>query len=132
MLYILHIPTLPLNDKGGSDNVNTVISCRQLSRGHLLGRLQKQLADLYLLMGQLQQAGRWYRAASEDLKHHKDWLWMGGAYEGLSVTAMMTKECERVLGQKAQGVDAPSSLAMRFIGKVGASVVLWGLNTIVM
>lgn len=87
-------------------------SRRQLSRAHLLGRLQKQLADLCLLIGQLQQAGRWYRSASEELKHHKDWLWVGGAFEGLSVTALMTKECERVLGQKAQGVDVPSTLAI--------------------
>ena len=34
---------------------------------------------------------------------------MGGAFEGLSVTAMMTKECEQVLGKKAQGVEAPSA-----------------------
>lgn len=37
---------------------------------------------------------------------------MGGAYEGLSVTAMMTKECEQVLGKKAQGVEAPSALSI--------------------
>lgn len=82
-----------------------------------MGRLHKQIADLYLLLGQLQQAGNWYRTASEDLKHHKDWLWVGGAYEGLSVTALMTKECEKVLGQKAQGVEAPSSLS-KLKGKV--------------
>lgn len=96
---------------------------RQLSRGHLLGRLQKHLADLYLLIGQLQQAGQCYRTASEDLKHHRDWLWVGGAYEGLSVTAMITKECEQVLGQKAQGVEAPGTLAGILRGKV--SVVIF-------
>ena len=83
-----------------------------MSKSHLLGRLQKQLADLYLLIGQLQQAGRWYRGASEELRHHRDWLWLGGAYEGLSVTAIMTKECELVLGKKAQGVEAPSALSI--------------------
>lgn len=82
-----------------------------MSRNHLLGRLQKQLADLYLLIGQLQRAGQWYRTAYEELRHHRDWLWVGGAYEGLSVTAMMTKECEQVLGKKAQGVEAPSALS---------------------
>ncbi len=92
-----------------------------MSRGNILGRLHKQIADLYLLLGQLQQAGKWYRTASEDLRHHKDWLWVGGAYEGLSATALMMKECERVLGQKAQGVDAPSSLQSIFKGKVGVA-----------
>lgn len=101
----------------------SLLNCRQLSRGHLLGRLQKHLADLYLLIGQLQQAGQCYRTASEDLKHHRDWLWVGGAYEGLSVTAMITKECEQVLGQKAQGVEAPGTLAGILRGKV--SVVIF-------
>lgn len=95
--------------------------CRQLSRSHLLARLYKQLADLYLLIGQLQQAGFWYRRAFEDLKHQKDWLWVGGAYEGLSVTAMMTKECEKVLGQKAQGLEVPSALA-KFGRKVSIAI----------
>lgn len=64
-------------------------------------------------------AGKLYRYASEQLKSQKDWLWVGGAYEGLSITAMMTKECEQVLGQKAQGVETSSTnpLAARFRGK---------------
>jgi hypothetical protein len=94
---------------------------RQRSRNHLLGRLQKQLADLYLLIGHLQRAEQWYRAASEELRHQKDWLWVGGAYEGLSVTAMMTKECEQVLGKKAQGVEASSTRSI-FKGKVSGWV----------
>ncbi len=104
---------------------------RQLNRGNLLGRLHKQIADLYLLLGQLQQAGNWYRTASVDLKHHKDWLWVGGAYEGLSVTALVTKECERVLGQKAQGVEAPSSLS-KLKGKVGMLFLSCDFTTWVM
>ncbi len=52
-------------------------------------------------------------------------MWVGGAYEGLSVTAMMTKECEQVLGKKAQGVGAPSALSI-FKGKVSVSVVYVG------
>lgn len=99
-----------------------VLYCRQLSRSHLLGRLQKQLADLYLLIGQLQRAEQWYRAASEELRHQKDWLWVGGAYEGLSVTAMMTKECEQVLGKKAKGVEAPSALSI-LKGKVSVTTM---------
>ena len=37
------------------------------------------------------------------------------------MTAIMTKECERVLGQKAQGVDAPSALS-----KLKGKVCVWG------
>ena len=97
------------------------LSCRQ-SRNLLLGRLYKQIADLYLLTGQLQKAGECYRNASEQLKSQKDWLWVGGAHEGLCVTAMMTKECEQVLGQKAQGVEAPTGLARFGRTKVNMSM----------
>ncbi len=78
-----------------------------------MARLKKHLADLHLLTGQLKDAGDSYRNASEQLKSQKDWLWAGGAHEGLSVTAMMTKECELVLGQKAQGVEATVSFSHR-------------------
>ena len=39
------------------------------------------------------------------------------------MTAIMTKECEQVLGQKAQGVDSPSALQAILKGKVGVVIV---------
>lgn len=93
---------------------------RQMKRSHP-GRVEKHIGDLYLLIGQLQNASRWYRMASEQLKSQKDWLWAGGAYEGLSVTAMMTKECEQVLGQKAQGVETHSVIMTKFMGMVSVA-----------
>ena len=94
---------------------------RQMKRYHP-ARMEKHMGDLCLLTGQLQNASRWYRVASEQLKSQKDWLWVGGAYEGLSVTAMMTKECEQVLGQKAQGVGTPF---LKLISKVGVVCRCW-------
>lgn len=63
----------------------------------------KHLGDLFLLCGQLQEANAHYREAANSLKSHKDFLWLGAAYEGQSVTAILMKKCEEVLGQKAQG-----------------------------
>ena len=91
---------------------------RPLSRNHMISRLEKHLGDLYLLMGQLQQASAHYRTALPSLlKNFKDWLWAGSVYEGLCVTAIITKECEEVLGQKAQGT-AISGTGSIFFKKV--------------
>ena len=76
---------------------------RPLSRNHIISRVEKQLGDLCLLTGQLQQASAHYRSALPSLKSFKDWLWAGSVHEALSVTAIITKECEEVLGQKAHG-----------------------------
>ena len=76
---------------------------RPLSRNHVISRVEKHLGDLYLLTGQLQQASARYRSALPSLKSFKDWLWAGSVHEALSVTAIITKECEEVLGQKAHG-----------------------------
>ena len=76
---------------------------RPLSRNHIISRVEKHLGDLYLLTGQLQQASAHYRSALPSLKSFKDWLWAGSVHEALSVTAIITKECEEVLGQKAHG-----------------------------
>ena len=76
---------------------------RPLSRNHIISRMEKHLGDLYLLTGQLQQASAHYRSALPSLKSFKDWLWAGSVHEALSVTAIITKECEEVLGQKAHG-----------------------------
>ena len=96
---------------------------RQSTRGHL-ARVGKHVGDLCLLIGQLQSASRRYQWAANQLKSQKEWLWAGSAYEGLSVTAMMTKEREEVLGQKAQGVGAPSALS-KFRVKVGVTLWVW-------
>ena len=76
---------------------------RPLSHNHIISRLKKHLGDLYLLTGQLQQASAQYRSALPSLSSLKDWLWAGSVQEALSVTAIITKECEEVLGQKAHG-----------------------------
>ena len=76
---------------------------RHLSRAHIQARTMKHLGDLFLLCGQLQEANAHYRVAANNLKSHKDFLWLGAAYEGQSVTAILMKKCEEVLGQKAQG-----------------------------
>ena len=76
---------------------------RHLSRAHMQARTMKHLGDLFLLCGQLQEANAHYRVAANSLKSHKDFLWLGAAYEGQSVTAILMKKCEEVLGQKAQG-----------------------------
>jgi len=83
---------------------------RQSTRAHL-ARISKHAGDLCLLIGQLQTASRLYQEAADQLKSQKEWLWAGSAFEGLSVTAIMTKEREKVLGQKALGVGAPSALS---------------------
>ena len=83
----------------------------RLTARNNLARIGKHVGDLCLLIGQLQKASHWYQWAADQLKSQKEWLWAGSAFEGLSVTAMMTKEREQVLGQKAQGVGAPSALS---------------------
>lgn len=48
-----------------------------------MGRMTKHLGDLCLQAGLLADSLTFYHNAAEILKSVNDWLWLGGAYEGL-------------------------------------------------
>lgn len=60
----------------------------------LSGRLEKQLADLYLLCGSVRDALEHYHTAREASKSCNDAVWYGASHEGIAV-------CELVLHQRA-------------------------------
>ncbi|XP_014668848.1 PREDICTED: trafficking protein particle complex subunit 9-like isoform X2 [Priapulus caudatus] len=51
------------------------------------GRLRKQMGDLNLMAGLPGEAISHYNAAIENLKSVNDWLWLGGALEGLCTSS---------------------------------------------
>ncbi len=66
--------------------------------------MEKHLADMSLLVGDLKMAFHWYTSALQLMRpHQRDNLWYASVNEGLGVTAIVMKLCEEVLGQKAQG-----------------------------
>ena len=76
----------------------------RLSPTVIKARMEKHIADISLLVGDLQMAFHWYTSALQLMRpHQRDNLWYASVNEGLGVTAIIMKLCEEVLGQKAQG-----------------------------
>ncbi|KAL1513674.1 hypothetical protein ABEB36_003053 [Hypothenemus hampei] len=53
------------------------------------GRMTKHLGDLCLQAGLIAESLQYYTNAVEILKSVNDWLWLGGAYEGLSAASAL-------------------------------------------
>ena len=81
---------------------------RQVTYNCVKARMEKLVADMHLLTGNLHKAFSGYESALTNLKSYRDILWAAAANEGLAVTAIVMKLCEEVLGQKAHGF--PSSM----------------------
>jgi hypothetical protein len=57
-----------------------------------VGRMRKRLADICLLAGAVKDARLHVAAAIEACKNNSDWLWLGSAYEVLSVLQSVNHE----------------------------------------
>ena len=66
-----------------------------------MGRGTKHLADLTLQAGLASEASAHYAAAIDVLKGANDWLWLGGAFEGLCAASalLLFPELGRSTGQ---------------------------------
>ncbi|CAG8540594.1 1844_t:CDS:10 [Paraglomus occultum] len=73
------------------------------------GRVQKLLADLYLLAGRLPDAVSNYYSAIETTKSNSDYLWHGAALEGLCVSLVLLAYLHADIGpQVLQAPPSPS------------------------
>lgn len=59
------------------------------NRKRCLGRMTKHLGDLSLQAGLATEALSYYSSAVDILKAVNDWLWLGGAYEGLCAASVV-------------------------------------------
>jgi hypothetical protein len=59
------------------------------NRKRCLGRMTKHLGDLSLQAGLVTEALGCYSSAVDILKAVNDWLWLGGAYEGLCAASVV-------------------------------------------
>ena len=73
-----------------------------------MGRINKHIADLHLLSGQLQSACDHFGLALTQLS--RDPLWEGSANEGLGATLIMKKKQDELLGQRTAELSMPSNV----------------------
>ena len=59
------------------------------NRKRCIGRMTKHLGDLSLQAGLVTEALSYYNSAVDILKAVNDWLWLGGAYEGLCAASVV-------------------------------------------
>ncbi|XP_050532714.1 protein brunelleschi isoform X2 [Daktulosphaira vitifoliae] len=64
-----------------------------------IGRVTKQLADLNLQTGLLNDALNFYMTAAETLRSCNDWLWLGGCLEGLCATSLIILQPQNQLAK---------------------------------
>ena len=64
---------------------------RYFPKKHCLARARKQIADTYLVSGNVQEAVSQYGTVIETLRSYNDWLWLGSAYESLACAALIMK-----------------------------------------
>ena len=79
-------------------HTHTHTHTHRLPRNQKIGRLHKNIADLHLLCGQLQQATSHFLKAINHLA--KDFLWLAASNEGLGATFLIKSKCDELLRQK--------------------------------